>query len=103
MTDLDILVPLSAIIFGSLMFLIPIAALSLRFAAKPMVEALTSWREAQGGGEQLLVAKERIAFLEQRVESLEDHMGRLEEAREFERRLGQPDAAVPVPVDRPAE
>jgi hypothetical protein len=89
MTDLDILVPLSAIIFGSLMFLIPIAALSLRFAAKPMVQALTSWREAQGGGEQLLVAKERIAFLEQRVEALEEHVGRLDEARDFDRRLAQ--------------
>jgi hypothetical protein len=97
MNDLDLLIPLSAIIFGSLIFLIPIAALSLRFAAKPLVEALTSWRQAQGGGgEQLLVARERIAFLEQRVEALEDHVGRLDEAHDFDRRLQVPDPALPA-------
>lgn len=91
MTDWEILIPLTAIIFGSLIFLIPIAALSLRFAAKPLVEALQSWRHSQGGGgEQLSVARERIGYLEQRVEALEEHVGRLDEAREFDRRLQPP-------------
>lgn len=96
--DFEILIPISAIVLGSLIVLIPIAAFSLRFAAKPIVEALSQWRGAQGGGEQLLVAKERIAFLEQRMEALEEHVGRLDEARDFDRRLQQdtPPAHLPA-------
>ena len=101
MDNLEILIPISAILLGSLMFLIPIAAFSLRFAAKPMVEALSQWRQAQGGGEQLLVAKDRIAFLEQRMEALEEHVGRLDEARDFDRRLQQDTQPAHLPAGSP--
>ncbi|MEN8376516.1 MAG: hypothetical protein ABFS34_13805 [Gemmatimonadota bacterium] len=101
MNDPDLLIPLAAIIFGSLMFLIPIAAFSLRFAAKPLVEAMKSWREGQGGGEHVQIVKERVAFLEQRLELMEDHLGRLDEAHDFDKRLqrGQPAPAVIEAID----
>lgn len=103
MSDWDILIPLSAIIFGSLIFLIPIAALSLRFAAKPLVEALRSWRQSQGiEGEHLSVVEERIGYLEQRVEVLEDSVGRLDEAKEFDQRLQRAEPArLTAEAERP--
>jgi hypothetical protein len=62
---------------------------------------MRSWREGQGGGDHVQIVKERVAFLEQRLELLEDHMGRLDEAHDFDNRLrrGQPTPAVTEAIE----
>lgn len=87
-----LLIPLSAIILGSLCLLIPIAGLTLRFAIKPVMDAIVKGREAQisGPGRELGVLEQRVALLEQHYQTLESSVDRLNEANDFERRLSAP-------------
>jgi hypothetical protein len=87
-----LLIPLSAIILGSLCLLIPIAGLTLRFAIKPVMEAIVKGREAQinGAGRELGVLEQRVALLEQHYQTLESSLDRLKEAKDFERQLSAP-------------
>ena len=84
------LVPLSGIVLGSLMLLIPIAGLTARFALKPILEALRGSREQSGNARELAVLEQRVALLEQHYQGLETSVERLNEAKDFERRLGLP-------------
>jgi hypothetical protein len=86
------LIPLTAIVLGSLCLLIPIAGLTLRFAIKPVMEAINRGRDAQmsGAGRELGVLEQRVALLEQHYQSLESSVDRLNEAKDFERRLSAP-------------
>lgn len=85
------LIPLTAIILGSLCLLIPIAGLTLRFAIKPVMEAIVKGREAQiSGGRELGVLEQRVALLEQHYQMLESSVDRINEAKDFERRLSAP-------------
>ena len=87
---LRMLIPLAAITFGSLMFLIPIAGLTARFAIKPILEAIRGNREQSGNARELAVLEQRVALLEQQYQSIEGSVERLSDAKDFERRLGQP-------------
>lgn len=70
---------------------VPVLAFSLRFALKPMVEAYTKLKLAQEGGSgELPIMKQQLALLDQRLQSLEDHMDRLDEVVEFHRQLEKP-------------
>jgi hypothetical protein len=86
---LELLIPLAGVFFGSLMFLIPIAGLTARFALKPVLEAARSYREKQSGfdAREVALLRQRIELLEQQQQSLEGSVERLSEARDFERRL----------------
>jgi hypothetical protein len=84
--DLDFLVP----IFGILIVLVPVTGLTVvltaRFAAKPVVDALTQLRVGQGyasPGETQL----QIRDLTENVEALADEVRRLREAQAFDRKL----------------
>ncbi|MGQ0562266.1 MAG: hypothetical protein ACT443_10365 [Gemmatimonadota bacterium] len=83
------LIPLVAVVMGTLMFLIPIAGFTARFALKPIVEALARYREVQGGatGRELNVLEQRVALLEQQYQSLESNVHRISELKEFDRQL----------------
>ena len=89
---LRLLIPLAAVVLGSLCFLVPIAGLTLRFAIKPVMEALVKAREAQvgGAGRELEVLEQRVALLEQQYQGLETTVDRLHDAKDFERRLNAP-------------
>lgn len=71
---------------------VPVLALSLRFALKPLVEAYTRLKEVQHGGEarELPVVMEQLSLLEHRLQSIEEHMDRLNEVAEFHRALEKP-------------
>ncbi|MEJ2185330.1 MAG: hypothetical protein P8Z36_05270 [Gemmatimonadota bacterium] len=71
---------------------IPVLALSLRFALKPLVEAYTRLKEVQQGGQprELPVVMQQLSRLEQRLEAIEQHMDRLDEVTEFRRELEKP-------------
>jgi hypothetical protein len=87
----ELLIPLTAIVLGSLMFLIPIAGLTARFAIKPVMEALGRAREGAGSNaRELSVLEQRVALLEQHYLSLVGSIERLEDVKEFERRLSGP-------------
>jgi hypothetical protein len=89
MQNIEVLIPLVAIVMGTLMFLIPIAGFTARFALKPIVEAMARYREVQGGttGRELNVLEQRVALLEQQYSVLENDMHRISELKEFDRQL----------------
>src|SRR5687768_18089373 len=89
---LKFLIPMTAIVMGSLMLLIPIAAFSLRFAIKPVMEAIAKSREFSGGtsAREVSLLEQRVALLEQHYQSLEHDFARVTEVKEFERRLSAP-------------
>jgi hypothetical protein len=88
----EVLIPLVAVTLGCLMFLIPIAGFTARFALKPIVETLAKYREMQqssGNSErEMHVLEQRVALLEQQYQTLENSMTRLGELREFDKQLG---------------
>lgn len=89
MGNFEILIPLVAIVMGCLMFLIPIAGFTARFALKPIVEAMAKYREIQGGtaGRELNVLEQRVALLEQQYQGLENSVTRIGELKDFDRQL----------------
>jgi hypothetical protein len=86
---LALLIPILGILMGGLMFLIPIAGLTARFAIKPIMEALAKGRESGLGGtnRELAVLEQRVALLEQQYQALEGSVDRLGEVKEFDRML----------------
>ena len=89
---LELLIPITAIVFGSLMFLIPIAGITARFALKPIMEAIAKAREIQAGGtgRELSVLEQRVALLEQQYQHLEQDVKHITDVTEFEKRLTTP-------------
>ena len=87
MDDLEILVPIFAILFGSLIVLIPIAGLTARFALRPIMEAVSHFRGTQAADQRIAVLEQRLALLEEQVHSVERDHRRLVEDAEFQRQL----------------
>jgi hypothetical protein len=84
---LALLIPILGILMGGLMFLIPIAGLTARFALKPIMEALSKGREQAGTNQEVALLEQRVALLEQQYQTLENSVERLGEVKEFDRRL----------------
>jgi hypothetical protein len=85
---------LVAVVMGTLMFLIPIAGFTLRYAIKPVAEAMARLREGTNDREALALLERRMSLLEQEVHGLggmRDELGRLLEELEFQRQLKAPD------------
>jgi hypothetical protein len=88
--DLTVLV---SVVMGTLMFLIPIAAFSVRFTIKPIVEALAKAREGNNDREMLQLLERRMALLEQEVHGVSElraDLVRVLDEMEFQKKLGQP-------------
>jgi hypothetical protein len=86
------IVALTAVILGCLMFLIPIAGLTARFALKPITEALAKGREGGVDREALQLLERRLSLLEQEVHSVSDMRGevtRLVQELEFHKQLAE--------------
>lgn len=84
-----------AIVMGSLMFLIPIAGFTARFAMKPIVESIAKLRDSSNKAEALELVERRLALLEQEVQSvsnIKDEVARLVDELEFQRKLSAPKA-----------
>jgi hypothetical protein len=85
---LTLMIPIIAIIMGSLIFLIPIAGFTARFALKPIVEAFGRMREIQAGpSHELGILEQRVALLEQQLSILEGTVQNAVAARHLDRRL----------------
>jgi hypothetical protein len=86
------LVALSAVVLGCLMFLIPIAGLTARFAIKPITEALMRHSAGSVDRETIQLLERRLALLEQEVHTVSELRGdvvRLLEEMEFHKQLKQ--------------
>lgn len=85
-------VPIVAIVMGSLTVLIPLSIITLRFAIKPIAEAVSQMRSGGASQEELAVMRQRLALLEQQFNGLESEVGRIGEAQDFQAQLLQPPA-----------
>lgn len=81
-----------AIIMGSMMILIPVAGFTLRFASKPIVEALARAREIQAGKQTVELLERRVALMEQQLQQLEGTVERVAEVSDFHHKLTSPGA-----------
>ncbi len=82
------LIPILAIVFAGLLLLIPVAGITLRFALKPSLEAFARMRELQGQGQELRILEQRLALLEEKVNSAA--FTRVLDESEFRRQLEEP-------------
>jgi len=88
-------VPIVAIVMGCLTVLIPLSIVTLRFAIKPIAEAVAHMRSSGASQEELAIMRQRLALLEQMVGSLETEVTRIGEAQDFQTELlkpGRPEA-----------
>ncbi|HEX8696268.1 MAG TPA: hypothetical protein VF746_27870 [Longimicrobium sp.] len=90
---------LAGVIMGTLVVLIPVTGLTVRFAMKPLLEAKTKLIQAQAGGPSAALLEERVAQLEAQLESMETTLHRVLDEQEFHRRLT---AAAPDETPRQA-
>lgn len=90
-SQFEILIPLTAIVLGSLTVLIPIAGITARFALKPIVEAMAQYRNMKGRDDALMLMERRFALMEDQVQSLERTVSQLHEEADFRRRLEAPE------------
>lgn len=89
-----------AIFLGMMVVLIPIAGLTARFALKPLMEALRSYRELQGDNQAQQLIERRMALMEEQMHSMDRTIRELAEESEFRRDLEsgkQKHAALPLP------
>ncbi len=83
---------LGAIIFA------PVAAVSARFAMKPVISLLSRRFGAQDLGAEVAAQARRIAVLEQELAEVHDSLRALTTAADFDRRLSAPEAGGPPKV-----
>jgi hypothetical protein len=87
------LVALTAIVLGCLMFLIPIAGLTARFAIRPITEAMAKMNAGGADRQSLQLLERRLALLEQETHGISELRGELQRLTaelDFQRQLGQP-------------
>jgi hypothetical protein len=75
------------IFMGTMIVLLPVAGLTLRFALKPVVDSLSRWSERRQSREDVEILNRRVALLEQQFEILEGSVRRLTDTAEFDREL----------------
>lgn len=85
---------LVAVLLGTAIVLIPVLALSARFALKPVIEAIIRLRQSQGAAQDSAVQDRRISLLEAEVQNLQQAIHSLTEAEDFRRRLGSSTGAA---------
>jgi hypothetical protein len=88
-------------LFAGAAILIPILALSARFALKPVMETWTRFRQSETTDQDKLLQDRRIALLEAEVQNLHQLVQQRLEAHEFERKLSAPvsDADAKLPPE----
>jgi hypothetical protein len=83
-------IPIVAIVMGTLCFLIPVSLITLRFAIKPIAEAVSQMRASGAAQEELAIMRQRLALLEQQVGGLDTEVDRIGAAQDFQSELLRP-------------
>jgi hypothetical protein len=86
------IVALVSVILGISVVLVPVIGVTARFALKPVVEALAKVFEARELDESVKILERRVELQDHQIESLQDSLKQLAEAREFDRQLAAPPA-----------
>ncbi|MEJ2216999.1 MAG: hypothetical protein P8099_10325 [Gemmatimonadota bacterium] len=87
----DVLISLMGFSLLGVLLGVPVIALSLRFALKPLVEAWVRLRETQQANPQeLALMKQQLALLSERMEEMEQGLHQLKYVAEFDRELNLP-------------
>jgi len=96
-------VGLLAVFMGNSVVLIPVIGLTLRFALKPTVEALSRFFDKKGMDESYMIMERRIGLIEAQIDSMESNVSRLVEVSEFHRELksGDTGSGDHTPVAEP--
>jgi hypothetical protein len=81
-----------AAFFVGLAILVPVVALSARFALKPVMESWAKLRQTQTSDEEKIMQDRRMALLEAEIHGLQQLVQQHLEARDFERALKDPNA-----------
>jgi hypothetical protein len=87
------LTAITAIVMGMLVVLIPVAGFTLRFAIKPITEAVAMLRDGSMERQKVDLLERRMTLLEQELHGLEgmrEDLARVLEAAEFQRELRTP-------------
>jgi hypothetical protein len=87
-------IPIVAIVMGSLTVLIPLSIITLRFAIKPIAEAVAQMRSGGASQEEMAIMRQRLALLEQQLGGLETEVHRIGEAQDFQTELLKPPAGA---------
>ena len=83
-------IPIVAIVMGTLTVLIPMSIVALRFAIKPIAEAVAHMRSGGASLEELAIMRQRLSLLEQQFGGLETEVDRIGEAQDFHTELLKP-------------
>ena len=83
-------IPIVAIVMGSLTVLIPLSIITLRFAIKPIAEAVAQMRAGGASQEEMAIMRQRLSLLEQQLGGLETEVDRIGEAQDFQTELLKP-------------
>jgi hypothetical protein len=94
----EYIIGLTAVVLTGLAVLIPIAGLTARFALKPVIEAITQFRGAQVGDQRVAFLEQRVNLLEEQLHAMEREQMRLVEDNDFRKQLEAP-AARALPID----
>jgi hypothetical protein len=105
--EIEAVAPLIVFLVIAFVVSIPVVAFSLRFAAKPVVDALVRLREVQGkataSDETMLLHDRRMSLLESELQHVNSMLERLTEAERFHAQLDAPPAAAQaLAAPRPA-
>lgn len=96
--EIEALAPLIVFLVIAFVVSIPVVAFSLRFAAKPVVDALVRLREVQGkatvSNETVLLHDRRMSLLESELQHVNASLERLAEAEHFRAQLDAPRAGA---------
>jgi len=79
-----------ALLFAGTIVLVPVLALSARFALKPVVDSIARLRQ---NGNDATLQDRRIALLEAELQHLSSAVQQFAEVEDFRRQLGVPSAA----------
>ena len=83
-------VPIVGIVMGTLTVLIPLSLITLRFAIKPIAEAVAQMRAGGASQEEIAIMRQRLALMEQQLGGLETEVHRIGEAQDFQAELLKP-------------
>ena len=81
------LVALVSAIMGISIILFPVIGLTIRFALKPTVEAVSRFFDHRGLDETVNILERRMSLLEQQIQSMESTVQHLAEVTEFHNAL----------------
>jgi hypothetical protein len=80
-----------AVFMGTLIVLIPVAGVTVRFALKPIAEAIARIRASQSASQEMSLMAQRLDLLERQLSGVESELHRLREVQEFHAQLKAPE------------